>query len=110
MSPVGYPPLLPRRNARRMAVNREQPRLLASRPYLAAALAASLLVGAACASGALPSPTPAVQTPDVPRPPLTPRWVYEPWVWEDEEHTAPAVLNLVDEPTGRAITRSQPRP
>ncbi|MDP8921930.1 MAG: hypothetical protein M3O34_03535, partial [Chloroflexota bacterium] len=30
------------------------------------------------------------------RPPLTPRWVYEPWVWEDEENTAEALLDLVE--------------
>jgi alpha-glucosidase (family GH31 glycosyl hydrolase) len=30
------------------------------------------------------------------RPPLTPRWAYEPWVWEDTENTAQAVLELVD--------------
>ena len=95
-----------------MPVKRKQPRLLASRPYLAAALAAILLMGSACASGTSPSPTPAVQTPDVPRPPLTPRCVYEPWVWEDEEHTAAAVLNLVDDyrthgvPVGAVIVDS----
>ncbi|MFN0070342.1 MAG: TIM-barrel domain-containing protein [Chloroflexota bacterium] len=31
-----------------------------------------------------------------PRPPLTPRWAYEPWVWEDEVNTAQAVRELVD--------------
>jgi alpha-glucosidase (family GH31 glycosyl hydrolase) len=30
------------------------------------------------------------------RPPLTPRWAYEPWVWEDEENDADAVVGLVD--------------
>src|SRR6266511_5720398 len=34
--------------------------------------------------------------PQRPRPPLTPRWVYEPWVWEDEENNADAVIALVD--------------
>lgn len=33
---------------------------------------------------------------DRPRPPLTPRWAYEPWVWEDEENNAAATLALVD--------------
>ena len=31
-----------------------------------------------------------------PRPPLTPRWAYEPWVWEDEENDADATVGLVD--------------
>ena len=31
-----------------------------------------------------------------PRPPLTPRWAYEPWVWEDELHADGAVRDLVD--------------
>ena len=31
------------------------------------------------------------------RPPLTPRWAYEPWVWEDEENTEAAVMQLVDD-------------
>lgn len=38
----------------------------------------------------------AVPAPDRPRPPLTPRWAYEPWVWEDDEHTAAATIALVD--------------
>lgn len=80
-----------------MVAEMEQQRRLASLPYLAAALVGILLLGSACTSGALPSPTPAAPTVDIPRPPLAPRWVYEPWVWEDEEHTAAAVLNLVDD-------------
>jgi alpha-D-xyloside xylohydrolase len=54
------------------------------------------------AARATPTPRPARQPTATPapraavRPPLTPRWVYEPWVWEDEEHTAQAVLDLVD--------------
>jgi alpha-glucosidase (family GH31 glycosyl hydrolase) len=35
-------------------------------------------------------------TPDRPRPPLTPRWAYEPWVWEDEENDADTIVALVD--------------
>jgi alpha-glucosidase (family GH31 glycosyl hydrolase) len=31
------------------------------------------------------------------RPPLTPRWVYEPWIWEDEENTEAAVMQLVED-------------
>lgn len=38
----------------------------------------------------------AYDEPDRPRPPLTPRWAYEPWVWEDEENTADAAIALVD--------------
>ena len=38
----------------------------------------------------------AIRAPDRPRPPLTPRWAYEPWVWEDEENDADATLALVD--------------
>ncbi len=34
--------------------------------------------------------------PAVQRPPLTPRWAFEPWVWEDEDNTAAATLELVD--------------
>jgi alpha-glucosidase (family GH31 glycosyl hydrolase) len=41
-------------------------------------------------------PSMALQAPERPRPPLTPRWAYEPWVWEDEEHTADATIALVD--------------
>src|SRR5439155_4183808 len=37
------------------------------------------------------------------RPPLTPRWVYEPWVWEDEENSAQALLTLVDQYRQRNI-------
>lgn len=50
-------------------------------------------------------------TPSI-RPPLTPLWAYEPWVWEDEENTAAAILTLVDEyrkrdiPVGAAIIDS----
>jgi alpha-glucosidase (family GH31 glycosyl hydrolase) len=38
----------------------------------------------------------ALQEPEHLRPPLTPRWAYEPWVWEDDEHTAEATLELID--------------
>ncbi len=38
----------------------------------------------------------ALGAPDKPRPPLTPRWAYEPWVWEDEENDADATVALVD--------------
>ena len=38
----------------------------------------------------------ALRAPDKPRPPLTPRWAYEPWVWEDEENDADATVALVD--------------
>jgi alpha-glucosidase (family GH31 glycosyl hydrolase) len=34
--------------------------------------------------------------PNRPLPPLAPRWVYEPWVWEDEENDADAVVSLID--------------
>jgi alpha-glucosidase (family GH31 glycosyl hydrolase) len=39
----------------------------------------------------------ALATPDSqqPRPPLTPRWAYEPWVWEDEGNTSTAVRELL---------------
>ena len=43
------------------------------------------------------TPSPSVQTVATARPPLTPRWVYEPWVWEDQENTAQAVRDLVDD-------------
>src|SRR5215204_776793 len=55
------------------------------------------LVASGVACGYLPSsrsnPTPASTPEPEPqpvsqiRPPLTPRWVYEPWVWEDEDNT-----------------------
>jgi alpha-D-xyloside xylohydrolase len=35
--------------------------------------------------------------PERSRPPLAPRWAYEPWVWEDEENTADATVGLVDD-------------
>jgi len=54
---------------------------------LAAALVSPL--GSALSSFALPGP-------ERPRPPLTPRWAYEPWVWEDEENNADATVSLVD--------------
>lgn len=38
----------------------------------------------------------ALQAPDQVRPPLAPRWTYEPWVWEDEENDADATVALVD--------------
>jgi alpha-glucosidase (family GH31 glycosyl hydrolase) len=38
----------------------------------------------------------ALQGPQRPRPPLTPRWAYEPWVWEDEENNAAAAIALID--------------
>jgi alpha-glucosidase (family GH31 glycosyl hydrolase) len=46
------------------------------------------------------------------RPPLTPRWAYEPWVWEDEDNNAQAVRDLVagykqrDIPVGAVIIDS----
>jgi alpha-glucosidase (family GH31 glycosyl hydrolase) len=41
-------------------------------------------------------PDPPEQPPATARPPLTPRWAYEPWAWEDETHNARAVRDLVD--------------
>ncbi len=38
----------------------------------------------------------ALQAPPRPRPPLTPRWAYEPWVWEDEENTVDGTFALID--------------
>jgi alpha-glucosidase (family GH31 glycosyl hydrolase) len=61
-------------------------------PVVVVVIAAIALVsplGSAISSFALP-------VPDRPRPPLTPRWAYEPWVWEDEENTENATLALVD--------------
>lgn len=71
-------------------------------------LVAVLLVAGSCRSAfsGLPEPPPA------PRPPLTPRWAYEPWVWEDEENTEQAVRDLVagyrqrDVPVGAVIVDS----
>jgi alpha-glucosidase (family GH31 glycosyl hydrolase) len=42
------------------------------------------------------SAQPGLAQSDRPRPPLAPRWAYEPWVWEDEENDADAVISLVD--------------
>jgi alpha-glucosidase (family GH31 glycosyl hydrolase) len=36
-------------------------------------------------------------------PPLTPRWAFEPWVWEDETNNAGAVRELVDGYRGHGI-------
>jgi alpha-glucosidase (family GH31 glycosyl hydrolase) len=74
-------------------------------------LAASLLLSSFSCSQANRRSTPEVPTAPSPaevrtqatpeprfatRPPLTPRWVYEPWVWEDERNTADATLDVVD--------------
>lgn len=57
-------------------------------------LVALVLLGtAAPASAAHPSED--VQAAG-PRPPLTPRWVYEPWAWEDSVHTTEVVRELVN--------------
>jgi alpha-glucosidase (family GH31 glycosyl hydrolase) len=37
------------------------------------------------------------------RPPVTPRWVYEPWVWEDSENTQQVLLDLVADYRAHAI-------
>ncbi|MCC6175293.1 MAG: hypothetical protein IT305_08340 [Chloroflexi bacterium] len=47
--------------------------------------------------------TPEFARNDSVRPPLTPRWVYEPWIWEDEENDADAVIELVDDYQERGI-------
>jgi alpha-glucosidase (family GH31 glycosyl hydrolase) len=51
-----------------------------------------------CAAGP-PAPAPGIgqeqqNTPT--RPPLTPRWVFEPWAWEDNDNTANALRELVN--------------
>ena len=61
---------------------------------------AEVPVASAAATTSAASATPARAAA---RPPLTPRWVYEPWVWEDEEHTAEAVLDLVEGYRSRGI-------
>ncbi|MBA2449307.1 MAG: hypothetical protein H0V51_14905, partial [Chloroflexi bacterium] len=74
-------------------------------------LVSVLLAGGSCrpAFSGLPESEP---PPAAPRPPLTPRWAYEPWVWEDEENTAQAVRDLVagyrqrDVPVGAVIVDS----
>lgn len=43
------------------------------------------------------------QTATSTRPPLTPRWAYEPWVWEDQENSARAVRDLVDDYQDRDV-------
>jgi len=62
-------------------------------PALAGALAALLILGS---PARWPSMALAQFATDRPRPPLTPRWAYEPWVWEDEENDADAIVALVD--------------
>ncbi len=55
---------------------------------------------------------PLVATAQDARPPLTPRWVFMPWMWEDDENTAEAVWDLVrgcernDIPLGAVIIDS----
>lgn len=36
-------------------------------------------------------------------PPVTPRWAYEPWVWEDNSNTQKTVLELIDGYRSRSI-------
>lgn len=61
-------------------------------------LVAVAIIAAAVLFGRFGSPLDlfARPAPESARPPLTPRWVYEPWVWEDEENTVDAVLALID--------------
>ena len=71
------------------------------RPLLAR-LAPSLVLGAlALATLLLPDPRPVVVLAHLGRqralPPLTPRWAYEPWVWEDEDNNSAVVASLVDD-------------
>jgi Glycosyl hydrolases family 31 len=76
--------------------------LLAGRFLRVVLLAILLLVP----SGCLPSPTVGAKDEPAPppvRPPLTPRWVYEPWVWEDEENTQGSTIRLVDDYRARGI-------
>jgi alpha-glucosidase (family GH31 glycosyl hydrolase) len=71
--------------------------------FLRVALLAILLV---VPSGCLPSPPIGMKDEPAPppvRPPLTPRWVYAPWVWEDEENTQGSTIQLVDDYRARDI-------
>ena len=36
-------------------------------------------------------------------PPITPRWAFEPWVWEDNHNTQDSIVNLVDQYQSRHI-------
>jgi alpha-glucosidase (family GH31 glycosyl hydrolase) len=56
----------------------------------------ALLALSACLPPGLSRLTAQGQPGATPRPPLTPRWAYEPWVWEDELHSDQAVRDLVD--------------
>jgi alpha-glucosidase (family GH31 glycosyl hydrolase) len=74
-----------------LAARRPLPRLRRLLP-----LAALLLLSVGVVAPALPDNTPAAAPPSAAAgPPLTPRWAYEPWVWEDQEHSAEAVRALV---------------
>jgi alpha-glucosidase (family GH31 glycosyl hydrolase) len=67
-------------------------------------LLAGLLALVAVAWPTIPSgATPEAQPPSTARPPLTPRWAYAPWVWEDQENTARAVRDLVVDYQERGI-------
>ena len=73
------------------------------RSALLAALAGLLSLMVAAWPSTPSTPSPPVQTVATARPPLTPRWAYEPWVWEDEENSARAVRELVDDYQDRDV-------
>jgi alpha-glucosidase (family GH31 glycosyl hydrolase) len=56
-----------------------------------------------CLPAVLSGATAQAPAPTGPLPPLTPRWAFEPWVWEDEVNTDQAVRDLVDGYLSRGI-------
>jgi len=66
-----------------------------------------VILGTACGDNPSAGPTEATQPPPYPwtvlRPPIPPRWVFEPWIWEDDENTEAATRALVEGYLSRGI-------
>jgi alpha-glucosidase (family GH31 glycosyl hydrolase) len=82
---------------------RLQPRPPVGRLGSLLSLAVVALTLALWSPGTVPRATAQPEPPATSRPPLTPRWVYEPWVWEDEDNDQQALQTLVDDYRARGI-------
>lgn len=70
-------------------------RLMSRPPTLSLLLALVLAIGAA-GPAARPETTVRQDVAQPARPPLSPRWVFEPWAWEDDDNTADALREVVN--------------